>query len=74
MSASLSLSLRSIKKLGEQIVTKEIVIGLRTRLPSCGGPTPLQVKGSGEVEGSKTSDPSTVDGPPKGEKSSNNSS
>ena len=74
MSVSLSLSLRSIKKLGAQIVTKEVVIGLRTRLPFCGRYTSPQIKGSGEVEVPKTSDLSTVDDSPKGEKPSNNTS
>ena len=61
MSVSLSLSLRIIKRLGAQILTKEVEIGVRTRLPSCGRPKSPK---PGEVEGPKATDPGSSVGDP----------
>ena len=64
MSVSLSLSLRSIKRLGSKIITKEVVAEIRTHLPACGGPKPPELKGSGEGGGLQVSDPRSFVGDP----------
>jgi len=49
MSASLTLGLRTLKRIGEQIVSKEIVISANVKVSNCPRPTPP--RGEGPVQG-----------------------
>ena len=57
MSASLTLGLRTIKRVGEQIISKEIFIGVHAKFSPCLRPTKPQGKGSGQDSVSLTSEP-----------------
>ena len=70
MSASLTLGLRVIKKIGEQIISAEVAIGVRAGFSPCGRPKTHPDKGSGKVSlpltselGTKVVDPSKKEKP-----------
>jgi len=52
MSASLTLGLRTLKRIGEQIVSKEIVISVNAKVSNC--PRPIPPRGEGSVQGNNS--------------------
>ena len=73
MSASLTLGLRTIKRIGEQIISKEVVIGVRARFSPCIRPTTPQGKGSGKASVPLTPEPGSEVVDPSEEKKPTNS-
>ena len=57
MSASLTLGLRTLKRIGEQIVSKEIVISVNAKISHCPRPTKPRGEGSGQSNTSLTCEP-----------------